>query len=100
MVRLKYVVWILVGVLLALAGCAQEEAAPANEVVVGAPDMADGGGLDTMTRLALGTLKLEDTGNAVSAGQAAELLPLWKMLQSGTLQGDAESNAIVKQIEG
>jgi hypothetical protein len=62
--------------------------------------MANAGGLDPITRLALGTLKLEGTGNAVSVEQAADLLPLWKALQSGTLQGEAENAAIVKQIEG
>jgi hypothetical protein len=100
MVRVKYMIWILIGVLLALAGCAQGEAVPAGEVVVGDPGTANVGGLDPVTRLALGTLKLEGTGNAVSAEQAADLLPLWQVLQGGTLQGEAETAAIVKQIEG
>jgi hypothetical protein len=100
MVRVKYVVWILIGVLLALAGCAQDEAAPADEVVIEAPGTMDEGGLDLVTRLALGTLKLEGTGNAVSAEQAADLLPLWRALASGTLQGEAENAAVLGQIEG
>lgn len=99
MVRVKYMVWILIGIVLALAGCAQEEAAPADEVVAEEPGTANAGGLDPVTRLALGTLKLEGTGNAVSVEQAAELLPLWKALESGTLKGEAENAAMVKQIE-
>jgi hypothetical protein len=100
MVDVKYTFGMLTMVLLALVSCAQPEAAPAAEAVVEEPGTANAGRLDPVTRLALGTLKLEGTGNAVSAEQAAELLPLWKMLQGGALQGEAENAAIVKQIEG
>jgi hypothetical protein len=58
------------------------------------------GGLDPVSRLALGTLKLEGTENALTAAQAAELLPLWKLIEGGSLQGEAETNALVQQIEG
>ena len=51
------------------------------------------------TGLTLGTLKLEGTEYAVTAAQAAELLPLWKMVQGGSLQGAAETDAVLKQIE-
>jgi hypothetical protein len=53
-----------------------------------------------MNGLALGMLKLEGTENAVTPAQAAVLLPLWQMVQSGSLQGDAETQAVLKQIEG
>jgi hypothetical protein len=99
MVRVRYLVWVLIVALLALAGCGQQEAAPAAEVVAEEPSTMDAGGLDAVTRLALGTLKLEGTGNAVSVEQAGELLPLWQVLDSGTLKGEAENAAIVKQIE-
>src|SRR5258706_13688527 len=33
-------------------------------------------------KLAIGTLKLEGTGNAVTAKQAADLLPLWQVYRS------------------
>lgn len=95
----KYMFWMVVSALLILAACGQQVAEPASEVVVEEPGTANAGGLDPATRLALGTLKLEGTGNAVRAEQAAELLPLWTLLQSGTLQGEAENAAIVKQIE-
>jgi hypothetical protein len=50
--------------------------------------------------LALGTLKLEDTGSAVTPAEAAELLPLWRTIATGSLQSDAETNAGLTQIEG
>jgi len=53
--------------------------------------------------LALGTLKLEDTAQAMDAAQAAELLPLWKAAQSlSTSQtiSTVEMNALYAQIRG
>jgi hypothetical protein len=100
MIRARYLFGILVVVLLALAACGQQDAAPSSEAVVEQPGTTNAGRLDPMTQLALGTLKLEGTGNAVSVEQAGELLPLWKVLESGTLKGEAESAAIVKQIKG
>jgi hypothetical protein len=79
-----------------------------------APADADSGGIYTTTnldtsypnaldaggQLALGTLRLEETGNGVTSGQAAALLPLWQAIQGGTLQGEAEMNVVLEQIEG
>jgi hypothetical protein len=53
-----------------------------------------------VNRLALGTLELEDGGDAVTAAQAAELLPLWQVIQGGSLKSDAETEAVLEQIEG
>jgi len=100
MVQVKSLFWIFIVALLALASCSQREATPAAEVVVEEPVTTGAGGLDPITMLALGTFKLEGTENAVSAGQAAKLLPLWTVIESGALQGDAESNAVVAQIRG
>jgi hypothetical protein len=61
--------------------------------------VGDQGGLDHADRLALGTLNLEGTAKGVSAAQAAELLPLWQVVHSGLLQGDAERDALIAQIE-
>ena len=58
------------------------------------------GSLVGVNGLALGTFELEDTEDAVTPQQATELLPLWQMVQSGSLQGDAETQAVLKQIEG
>jgi hypothetical protein len=84
-----------------LVGCQKAEPTPVAEV--GSADPASDGwtdGLGGVTGLALGTFKLEGTENAVTPAQAAELLPLWQIIQSGSLQGDAETQAVLKQIEG
>ena len=58
------------------------------------------GALPVSSQLALGIFELKDTDYAVTAAQAASLLPLWQAIQSGSLQGQAETNAVLKQIEG
>jgi hypothetical protein len=89
----------------ALAGCAKAEPTPVVEARSGDAEIGPGGpggpggALRGATGLALGTLKLEGTEQAVTASQAAELLPLWKMIQGGSLQGQAETDAVLKQIE-
>lgn len=89
---------------LGLVGCQKTTATPAadtangNPAGTGNPSEAPGG-MDTTNKLALGTFKLEGTANAVTPEQTAKLLPLWKLIQSGSLQGDAETKAVVKQIQ-
>jgi hypothetical protein len=58
------------------------------------------GALPASSQLALGSLRLEETENAVTPEQAEALLPLWQAIQSGTLESNAEINAVLKQIEG
>ena len=55
--------------------------------------------LPASSQLALGTLLLEGTENAVTPEQAARLLPLWQSLRGGTLQGSAEIRAALTAIE-
>ena len=83
-----------------LAGCAKQE--PTPEVVAAPVGDAAGprGELQGTTGLALAMLKLEGTENAVTPAQASELLPLWTIMQGGSLQGQAETDAVLKQIEG
>jgi hypothetical protein len=50
-------------------------------------------------QLALGTLLLEGTENAVASEQAKGLLPLWQAIQGGSLQNQAEIDAVVTQIQ-
>jgi len=52
------------------------------------------------TQLALGTLRLEGTPQAVTPAQAKTLLPLWQALQGSALQNQTEISAVLKQIEG
>ena len=56
--------------------------------------------LPVSSQLALGIYRLEGTVNAITSEQAGTLLPLWQALQSESLQGEAETNAVLKQIEG
>ena len=52
-------------------------------------------------QLALGTLKLEGTANAITAAQAKELLPLWQALvalSGNTTTAEAELTAVQNQI--
>ncbi len=58
------------------------------------------GALPAASQLGLGIFELQETEYAVTAEQAASLLPLWQAIQSDSLQGDAEINAVLKQIEG
>ena len=99
-------VWRLVGIILVIAtlvGCQQAEPTPAasadSDTPALVPPMGGQGGLDNVNRLALGTLELEESDDAVTAAQATELLPLWKIIQGGTLKSAAETEAVVKQIE-
>jgi hypothetical protein len=63
-------------------------------------DTAYEGALPASSQLALGTFELEETENVVTPEQAKTLLPLWQAIQSGSLQSDAEANAVLNQIEG
>ncbi len=55
--------------------------------------------LDVTSQLALGTLKLEGTENAITEAQAAQLLPFWKVLGGSALQVERERLAVAEQIE-
>ncbi len=60
-------------------------------------------GLSTATKLAVSTLKLEGTSQAVTAAQAAQLLTLWEGYQSlskSDTSSQVELDALVKQIQG
>ncbi|HOU13048.1 MAG TPA: hypothetical protein PKZ84_08010 [Anaerolineae bacterium] len=97
---------LVIGALL-LSGCQKAQTTQAGDngaASVPAADSSRAGApnpeLDNVSRLILGTFKLEGSDNAVTPQQAAKLLPLWKLIQGGSLKSDAETNAVVKQIEG
>ena len=77
-----------------LPGCSQETVVETSGAEAGV-----GAALDTATGLALGTLNLEGTEQAVTEEQATVLLPLWQILARGELQGDAERDAVVRHVE-
>jgi len=58
--------------------------------------------LPTVTQLALGSLKLDDTDYAITAEQATELLPMWqvyKELINSDTAAQEEINALISQIQ-
>ena len=61
------------------------------------------GALSARNQLALGTLQLDGTANAITADQAKTLLTLWQALRGTTQSGasaQAEVSALLGQIEG
>ena len=58
--------------------------------------------LDLSTKLALGTLKLENTDLAVASDQAADLLPLWQVfsnMSGSDTASQVEIEALIQQIQ-
>jgi hypothetical protein len=83
---------------LTACGSAANGTDPASVPQNGAP----AGELPVATQLILGTLTLEETENAVTPEQAAQLLPLWQTLQvlsESDTAADQETEALVTQIQ-
>ncbi len=58
--------------------------------------------LSEVNKLLVGSLRLEDTDQAVSAEEAAQLLPLWqayRALSNSDTAAEAEVDALIKQIQ-
>jgi len=58
--------------------------------------------LSEVNKLLVGTLRLEDTDQAVSAEEATQLLPLWqayRALSNSDTAAEAEVDALIKQIQ-
>ena len=99
--KARTIVWAVVLVVgVALAACGKAEPTPESALVQEGYLSGPQGALHGATALALGTLKLEGTGHAVTPEQAAAMLPFWKAIQGGSLRGAAETEAVLKQIEG
>jgi hypothetical protein len=101
-----YIGFVLVLVVGVLAGCSGGETASESADEGGGETYASAsldtsydGALTASSQLVLGTLKLEETANAVTSEQAATLLPLWQALRGG-VTAQAEVDAVLKQIEG
>ncbi len=95
---------LLLAVFVTACGGADEEVTAAD---VPAGTAVPGGGfagsLPESTQLVLGTLKLDETDNAIDGAQAATLLPLWKAVRSlseSETAAQAEVDALYKQIRG
>ena len=105
MVRQWFFPFVLLAMLLGLVACGTDAPSePGTAASSDTPQLSESydGALSVMAQLALGTVQLEETGQAVDETQAAELLPLWQALQSLTRSGtaaDVELNAVVNQIQ-
>jgi len=65
-------------------------------------DGTSAGALPATTQLILGIIKLDGTDQAVTAEQAAELLPLWQTMQvlsDSDTAADQEKEALIAQIQ-
>jgi PBP1b-binding outer membrane lipoprotein LpoB len=101
----KYRLFLFIPLLLILVGCsAIQVAAPntSNAATTGtqaAPQGAPGGAPNMAnqpieSKLALGTLKLEGSAQAVTADQAKALLPLWKAVKSLSASQTASADEV------
>jgi hypothetical protein len=93
-----YTTIFLISILATACGSAVNGANPASMPQGQAP----AGELPETTQLLIGTLKLEDTNQPVSAEQAAELLPLWQTMQvlsESDTAAQQETEALVTQIQ-
>jgi hypothetical protein len=104
--RFWYVGLLAALAIVVLAGCGGGEAteAPADageseSYTSAVLDTSYTDALNVSTQLVLGTIRLEETENAVTPEQAAALLPLWQALRGG-VTAQAEVNAVLKQVEG
>lgn len=82
----------------ACGASAPDAAGPAS---VGSGDPA-AGELSPSMQVAIGTLRLDETDNAVTAEQAQELLPLWQTMQvlsESDTAAQQELDALVEQIQ-
>ncbi len=91
--KTKFVILIILVSLTAtiMAGCSNATAT-----------ISTSNGLSTAAKLALGTLKLEGTSQAVTAAEASQLVTLWEgyeSLANSDTTSPVELDALVKQIE-
>jgi len=107
----KTLIPILILFALTLTACGASSAQAANPA--GNTNGNGGGGngnfsgtptpLPLASELVIGTFKLEGTANAVTADEAAKLIPLWQVykdLSASTSAAQAEIDALATQIQG
>ncbi len=96
------VLGILLALVVSLAACGSDGG---SEEVSSTSTLSEdyAGALPVSSQLAIGTLMLDGTADAVTTAQAGELLPIWQMLQalqsSGTA-APAELDAVVNRVQG
>jgi len=105
--KTKFLIFCLSAALI-LSACSTPDGAATSAAQAGAtatPGILSenySGALPVNSQLALGTIKLKDTPDAITAEQAAVLLPLWQALQTlstKTTASQIEVNALIGQIQ-
>ena len=97
---MKKIIWTL-GLILALTLTACVASTSTSEAGASTPSDSTSA-LSTQDMLILGTFQLEGTDYAVTAEQAAELLPLWQIYQdllTSDTAAQAEIDALLEQIQ-
>jgi hypothetical protein len=92
---------VLAALMLLLTGCGSTATA-AGTNVTGRLNADYENALPVESQLILGTLMLEGTDNAVTAEQAAQLLPMWQMmkeLESSDTAATQEKGGLIEQIQ-
>ena len=93
---------ILILLILTLAMTACGSSSNTAEPASGPQGGPSAGELSAPMQLAIGTIKLDETENAVTAEQARELLPLWQTLQvlyGSDTAADQEIEALITQVQ-
>jgi hypothetical protein len=94
--------WLII--IMVLAACSKASNQAASDVNTNeSTNSQDSTSLSQVNMLLVGTLKLEDTDQAVNADQAKILLPLWqayRSLSSSQTSAEVEVEALLNQIQG
>ncbi len=96
----KIIIPFMILIALMLAACGSNSSNDPSLAMT--TDETAGGTLPPLVQITIGMFKLENTEQAVTAEQAAELLPLWQVYQSMSTSDSAaqeELEALVEQIQ-
>jgi hypothetical protein len=92
----KILIPLLLILVLVLTACGSKDTTTDQSTTTGT------GSLTTETELIIGTFKLDGTDNEVTAGEAADLIPLWQAyltLSQSDTTAQAELDALIGQIQ-
>ena len=101
--KTRFLLILVLVISMALAACSKPSNTSASASGTQSNAQSGDASLPLVTQLAVGTLKLEDTDQAVTAEQAADLLTLWQAYQAlsnSDTTASAELDAVIKQIQG
>jgi hypothetical protein len=91
-----------IAMILLLSACSSRASSSSSTETAGSSSQS-ATSLSQVNMLLVGSLKLEDTDQAISQDEAAQLLPLWqayRSLSNSQTAAEAEVEALLQQIEG